>query len=461
VQEKAIGPILKERFGNMVERMIEGAHSTEWDLEIIKNLPKLRKSDSMFDYKMACLVYYNDEISRKERDRRLDSLWRRMVNKAVDDCNALRAAPKPITWHLNDVPKLSKRMWRSIDENWDTAAEAIEDIPSTQWERRREMFKPFYDFEWTAWGNRFKRELFEYKLDDTTYGGYSEACLRESYKQIDHWNRVWQGRLAKEIEQCREKGASQDHELRMKYARSRNAGASPEELEAICQEILECTDKVEERVQKISKAWNQMDTEKKMQARFNLNAFRWLRTRDSKRAMIKDRFSRELKELRKPQEVESRDLFPPTEALDVDFPVQARPDLNQAIASALADHAVLTSPADCSFSRGYGDVPKSESTRSEKSGSKDWNLLGLRGAEAIQVSSHRGPPTDRPPDKPVETSVFAGCSEERPNWHPSHAVLIVWEAYRQPLQPMQFWGVVPLNNTAFVQLVPLTKSIGS
>jgi hypothetical protein len=85
------------------------------------------------------------------------------------------------------------------------------------------------------------------------------------------------------------------------------------------------------------------------------------------------------------------------------------------------DHAhpnaspVLASPADCPFLRGYGDDLNIESTRPEKSVSKDWNLLGLRGTEAIQVSSHRGPPTDRPPDKPVETSVFAGCSEERPN----------------------------------------------
>jgi hypothetical protein len=64
---------------------------------------------------------------------------------------------------------------------------------------------------------------------------------------------------------------------------------------------------------------------------------------------------------------------------------------------------------------GYGDDLFIESTRSEKSGSKDWNLLGLRGAQAVQVSSHRGPPTDRPPDKPLGVSVFAGCSEERPN----------------------------------------------
>jgi hypothetical protein len=120
------------------------------------------------------------------------------------------------------------------------------------------------------------------------------------------------------------------------------------------------------------------------------------------------------------QEVERRDLFSPEEIYDEeDYNEEEQEeisDLNQEIASALASHTVPTSPADCPLLRGYGDGLNIESTRSEKSGSKDWNLLGLRGTEAIQVSSHRGPPTDRPPDKPpVETSVFAGCSEERPN----------------------------------------------
>jgi hypothetical protein len=32
---------------------------------------------------------------------------------------------------------------------------------------------------------------------------------------------------------------------------------------------------------------------------------------------------------------------------------------------------------------------------------------------ARAVSSHRGPPTDRPPDKPREVGVFAGCLLER------------------------------------------------
>jgi hypothetical protein len=42
-------------------------------------------------------------------------------------------------------------------------------------------------------------------------------------------------------------------------------------------------------------------------------------------------------------------------------------------------HSGTLGPVDCPFLRGYGDDLNIESTRSEKSGSKDWNLLGLRG----------------------------------------------------------------------------------
>jgi hypothetical protein len=130
---------------------------------------------------------------------------------------------------------------------------------------------------------------------------------------------------------------------------------------------------------------------------------------------IKVRFHQEMRNLKKLQQAESEKLSSLLEEANEDSPAQVHPDLNEAIASALASYIAPASPADYSFARSYGEVRDIESTRLEKSGSNDWNLLGLRGTEATQVSSHRGPPTDRPPDKPVETRVFAGCSGERPN----------------------------------------------
>jgi hypothetical protein len=100
---------------------------------------------------------------------------------------------------------------------------------------------------------------------------------------------------------------------------------------------------------------------------------------------------------------------------------------------------------------------KFPSTRLEKSGSKDWNLLGLRGTEAIQVSSHRGPPTDRPPDiPPPAVGVFAGHQQERAGTRHlcqlaffSRSVHCLSGLTSARAANALFWGVVPSNNTAF------------
>jgi hypothetical protein len=94
------------------------------------------------------------------------------------------------------------------------------------------------------------------------------------------------------------------------------------------------------------------------------------------------------------------ELFPPSDDSEIDLEEQDGPmDLNEAITAALVSHSIRTSPADCPSSKGYGDSV--ESTRSEKSGASSWSLLGVWGLEGVQVSTHRVPPTDRPPDKPL------------------------------------------------------------
>jgi hypothetical protein len=223
--------------------------------------------------------------------------------------------------------------------------------------------------------------------------------------------------MLNEIEDRREKGGLQGYELKMEFARARQGHASQEELDAINRKIIASLEKIEVDVQNITKQWERMKSEKQMELRFHFEASRWLRTRKSKLAAIKSRFTQELKALEKLQAVELRELFPPPEDSEVDLEESSEepPDLNAAIIAALAEHAAPTSPADCPFLKVYGDYGHSvESTRSEKSGVKDWNLLGIRGLEAIQVSSHRGPPTDRPPDiPPPAVGVFAGCLQER------------------------------------------------
>jgi hypothetical protein len=171
--------------------------------------------------------------------------------------------------------------------------------------------------------------------------------------------------------------------------------------------------KTKAEVLEISQRWNRSMQRWRRKLDFNQEASRWFRSRKDKLAAIKSRFTRELRQLENMKKAETNELFPQIVVSNF-APPEDRPDLNAAISAALVSYIVQTSPADYPFSTGYGDFI--ESTRSEKSSSKDWNLQGLRGTEAIQVSSHRGPPTDRPPDKPPpKVSVFAGCSQERAN----------------------------------------------
>jgi hypothetical protein len=185
--EEVIGPIFQETYKKSVKGLFRWAHKMEWDVEIVRNLSKLRRADPTIDCELACLVYYNSDISRSERDRRLDSLWIEGTNKAIDDCNALRAAPKPETWHIEEAPKFSDEAWSSVTENWEAVTKEIEGIPIITRNRRRETFEEFYDLEWACWRAQFRDELFEYRNQDSLYD-VTPAYIRASDKQIIHWH---------------------------------------------------------------------------------------------------------------------------------------------------------------------------------------------------------------------------------------------------------------------------------
>jgi hypothetical protein len=332
-KEEMIGPLFQKTYGKAVKELIRKAHPVEWDREILMNLSKFRREDPTFDYKMACLVYYNGEISRQERDRRLDSLWITAVNKAIDDCHALGAAPKPTTWHRDDNPELTEEMWASIDQKWDKAWEVLDDLYERTIKKRREAFKPFYEEEWRIWGVQFRAELFEFKCQDAQYEDFSANTIRAFNKQMMHWNRVWQERCAKEVDRKQEQAAIVDQELRKKCERAYYTGATERELESIRQEIWKHEDKTKMEVQKILDAWERMDSQKKRDSKFNWHAARWLRSRDSKLATIKSRYSGFAKVLRGLQSVEARELFPPLASFKDDGGTQvAHLDMNEAIA---------------------------------------------------------------------------------------------------------------------------------
>jgi hypothetical protein len=211
--------------------------------------------------------------------------------------------------------------------------------------------------------------------------------------------------------------------VRLECERDRICRSHPSlaEIREIKRKIEEYEQEFQRHVDHITKVWGSMRKNWQDELTLCLECTSWVRSAPSNLQKIKLQSTQEMKRLEWLQEVERNELFPPTDDTEAQAEDQAIcPDLNQVIASALASHAVQASPADCPFLRGYGDDQNIESTRWEKSGSKDWNLLGLRGTEAIQVSSHRGPHTDRSPDKPPTDRPptdrgFAGEGE-----HPSH-----------------------------------------
>jgi hypothetical protein len=85
------------KIGKKVEEFIRWSHSEEWNRVIVKNLEAFRMKDRMVDFKLACLVYYNEEIDEEERERRWYTL--RQAETAIDYCNSWVDIPWPESWH--------------------------------------------------------------------------------------------------------------------------------------------------------------------------------------------------------------------------------------------------------------------------------------------------------------------------------------------------------------------------
>jgi hypothetical protein len=82
--------------GEEIENRINQLHAKEWD-EFMAKSETRRKRDKYFDHKTSLLVYYNEDISEEERERRFNTLYIPIANRVVEDCNAIFLAPKPIT----------------------------------------------------------------------------------------------------------------------------------------------------------------------------------------------------------------------------------------------------------------------------------------------------------------------------------------------------------------------------
>jgi hypothetical protein len=108
---------LQERMGRQVRSLVVQYQEQEWN-RLMKGLRQYREKDRYFDCKMATLVYYNDDISGKEMERRWSMLDQRVVQRTIPDCVALSQAPRQESWHRKADIAFTDEMWDSVCDNW-------------------------------------------------------------------------------------------------------------------------------------------------------------------------------------------------------------------------------------------------------------------------------------------------------------------------------------------------------
>jgi hypothetical protein len=302
-------------------------------------------------------------------------------------------------------------MWNSICDNWEDRAAAIEHIPELHVEMRRQTFDAYWKQKKDALMLNLSDELKEFKEKNDRLGRFTLSEILAKEMQPRAYLSGWQKDWSRADDQLRLDLEPRRIELALEQRRICRENRHKEEFYAIHQKIRDHAQLTERKVAALTSEFVALKKSCERELAFYREYIPWVRSASSELKGIKTVFSQELKRVERLQELEFNELFPPTEVSEADFREQVGPvNLNAAISAALEFHSVKTSPWDCPSSKGYGDFV--ESTQTEKSGFKDWNLLGIRGLEVVQVSSHRGPPTDRPPDKPLDVSAFAWCLQE-------------------------------------------------
>jgi hypothetical protein len=400
--------ILLARLKSKVIQHIDNLHVQEWN-RFVKNADLLRKQNDGWDA-ISALTYYNDDIRWEEKQRRWLTLHLPTAEAVVNKCTAIAQAPKPEGWHSVKKCKFTQEMYDSIDYVLENCPE-LDYIPEVHLEKRRQMFWPYWKTQRAEWERSFTSQLKEWKEKNDHLGQWDLGTILAKELQPRACLAGWRKSLNAEIEQAEIDLGHEELQLRLSLNRILRENRPKEYFEACRQ--LKLTEAKKERV--LRTIANKHEKDRcfwEDQLSFFNSCTGWLRIRDVRLRTIKKQAQQELKKIEKMQDLEFNELFPPSEDSDSEPIEESSVDLNAEIAQAIARHSILQSPADCSSQRGYGDFV--ESARSEKSGSSSWSLLGIRGLEAVQVSSHRGPPTDRPPDKPPPAlGVFAGCLQER------------------------------------------------
>jgi hypothetical protein len=283
-------------------------------------------------------------------------------------------------------------MWDSVCDNWWDRVEAIEQIPDVHVEKRRQAFHAFWKRKRENWERQLCTKLAEFKAEKERLWRYTikEIIGFEIHPQVCLSG--WEKSLNNAIDEQRIVDGRKLFDLQTEFRKASRENRPVSEISEIYRKIQDCEAAMERAERALIREYE--DRKKLWQAilAYYRECILWVSTANSKLERIQARFTQKLRKIEKVQEREFNELFPFCDDTDSEVPDQETEDLNTAIAVALASHSVTKSAADYPSLRGYGDFV--ENTQLEK------NLSGIRGLEAVQVSSHRGPPTDRPPDKP-------------------------------------------------------------
>jgi hypothetical protein len=312
-------------------------------------------------------------------------------------------------------------MFESIKANAGAAFKALEHFPARHLEKRRLAFKEYWAQQRQEWATELVSKMTSWKTQKDELGFQSfqtwlecEANIRAAIKREEEAVFVDISRWEQDISRTQE---------RYLHQVAKTPWAERLDRKEFTGEALRLSTAKDQQLKHLNWSIEQ----RKLRSQELLGSLRgkldravrakgWVPKAKVLLESIKSEAQKALSEIEKLYAVEANELFAPSEEeVSDEAGAVGTPDLNAAIMKALESHSVPKSPADCSFLRGYGDL-SSESTRLAPTQAKDWNILGTRGVEAVQLSSHRGPPTDRPPDKPPPwKGAFAGCSQERAN----------------------------------------------
>jgi hypothetical protein len=203
-KEEVTGQRLKELHGQEFKTIIKLAHEREWDV-FIKYRDSLRKGDGSFDARMAALIYYNNDIEWKEKQRRSFTLHMPTVEKVVSHCTALAQAPKPEGWHRLKDAVFTEEMHESITAVWENIPDDLWFFPETHLEKRRQAFGPFWRQQREDWERNCSFQLKEFKEQNDELGVNSLERWTQIKKQAQGRIKVEEDLLESYMTELRDK----------------------------------------------------------------------------------------------------------------------------------------------------------------------------------------------------------------------------------------------------------------